>query len=482
MKDHRRRKGEHGMEKTIGHKQMLKLFLTIALPVALQNLLTYAVGLMDSIMVGSLGEVQLSAVTVAGQPFFLFMMCMFGLSSGACVLISQYWGKKDKDTISRIFGIVLRIAVLVGVGVTAVALLFPHGVMGLYTNEQPVIEYGVQYLRVVAFSYIPFAFTNGYLTCVRSVERVKIAVVTYSISFVVNVFFNYMFIFGKFGAPALGVAGAGVGTIIARAAELVIVLLYALKKETRVTLKWGYIVKNEKWILHDYMKFSMPVLVNEMMWAVGSSATTAILGRMSVSAVAAVSIVSTAFQIVTVFIYGAASATLVIVGKYIGERKFALARKSANWLVVANIVIAAATAAVFLLLKDTFMGFYTITLETREALDMTMVVAAVIILFYAVNMACIVGVFRGGGDTVFAMLLDIIAMWGVAVPLGALGAFAWGLSIPLVYFLLRSDEVVKAFVCLVRMKSGKWLRVVTRNADGTGGAGPMPPESSQVLE
>ena len=128
------------------------------------------------------------------------------------------------------------------------------------------------------------------------------------------------------------------------------------------------------------------------------------------------------------------------------------------------------------------MGFYTITLETREALDMTMVVAAVIILFYAVNMACIVGVFRGGGDTVFAMLLDIIAMWGVAVPLGALGAFAWGLSIPLVYFLLRSDEVVKAFVCLVRMKSGKWLRVVTRNADGTGGAGPMPPESSQVLE
>ena len=147
MKDHRRRKGEHGMEKTIGHKQMLKLFLTIALPVALQNLLTYAVGLMDSIMVGSLGEVQLSAVTVAGQPFFLFMMCMFGLSSGACVLISQYWGKKDKDTISRIFGIVLRIAVLVGVGVTAVALLFPHGVMGLYTNEQPVIEYGVQYLH-----------------------------------------------------------------------------------------------------------------------------------------------------------------------------------------------------------------------------------------------------------------------------------------------------------------------------------------------
>ena len=229
---------EKGLKKSMDHRNMLKMFLTIALPVALQNLLTYAVSLMDSIMVGSLGEVQLSAVTVANQPFFLFMMCMFGLSSGACVLISQYWGKQDRETISRIFGIVIRLAVLIGIGVTAVVLLFPRPVMALYTSEQPVIEYGVQYLRVVVFSYIPFAFTNGYLTCVRSVERVRIAVVTYSISFCVNVFFNYVFIFGKFGAPALGVAGAGVGTVIARATEFAIVLIYALKKETRVTLWW----------------------------------------------------------------------------------------------------------------------------------------------------------------------------------------------------------------------------------------------------
>lgn len=466
---------EKGLKKSMDHRNMLKMFLTIALPVALQNLLTYAVSLMDSIMVGSLGEVQLSAVTVANQPFFLFMMCMFGLSSGACVLISQYWGKQDRETISRIFGIVIRLAVLIGIGVTAVVLLFPRPVMALYTSEQPVIEYGVQYLRVVVFSYIPFAFTNGYLTCVRSVERVRIAVVTYSISFCVNVFFNYVFIFGKFGAPALGVAGAGVGTVIARATEFAIVLIYALKKETRVTLRWRYILKSEKWLFRDFIRFAAPVMVNEMMWAFGSSAHTAILGRMSVSAIATVSIVSTAFQIVTVFIYGASSATLVIVGKHIGEKKFELARKSANWLVVANVVIAAATAAAFLLLKDTFMSFYTITPETKTALDATMVVAAVIILFYSVNMACIVGVFRGGGDTMFAMYLDIIAMWGIAVPLGALGAFAWGLSIPAVYFLLRSDEVVKAVVCLLRMKSGKWLRSVTRNTDGTDDA-PLPPQ------
>ncbi|MEG1991734.1 MAG: MATE family efflux transporter, partial [Christensenella sp.] len=304
---------------------------------------------------------------------------------------------------------------------------------------------------------------NAYVTCIRSVERVKIAVIVYGISFCVNVFFNYVFIFGKLGAPAMGVAGAGVGTVIARSSELIIVLFYALKKEKRVTLKWKYIWKNEKWIFRDYMKFSLPVLVNEMMWAVGSSANTAILGRMSVAAVATVSIVSTAFQIVTVFIYGAASATLVIVGKYIGEKKFEVARASANWLVIANIVIAVITAVAFVLLKDTFMGFYTITEETRAVLNVTMIVAAVIIVFYAINMSCIVGVFRGGGDTMFAMYLDIIGMWCIAVPLGALGGFVWGLSIPVVYFFLRSDEIVKAVVCLVRMKSGKWMREVTRD-------------------
>lgn len=463
-------------------KKLMRMFLAIALPVALQNLLTYSVGLMDSIMVGSLGEVQLSAVSVANQPFFLFMMCIFGLSSGACVLISQYWGKKDTLTISKVFGVVIKLSLIVGVIVTLIVAIIPRQVMLLYTPEEPVVEYGMQYLRIVLFSYIPFAFTNTYLTCVRSVERVKIAVVVYSISFVVNVFFNYVFIFGKFGAPAMGVAGAAVGTVIARLTELVIVLIYALKKEKRVELRLKYIVKNEKWLFRDFIKFAMPVVVNEMMWAVGSSAQMAILGRMSVSAVATVSIVSTAMQVTTVFVYGAASATLVIVGKYIGARRYNTARKSANWLVIANIVIAAVTAVVFLLLRDTFMSFYTITEETRIALIGTMFVAAVIIVFQAVNMSCIVGVFRGGGDTMFAMYLDIIAMWAIAVPIGALGGLMWGFAIPLVYFLLRSDEVVKAIVCLIRMKGGKWLKDVTRNADGTCDAGTMPPESSGVIE
>jgi len=463
----------NSMRQSISHKQMLKPFLAIGLPVALQNILTYSVNLMDSIMVGSLGEVQLSAVTMANQPFFLFMMFMMGLSAGGCVLISQYWGKGDRETISKVFGLVIKIAVLASIGVTTAVLVSPRSVMALYTNEQPVIEYGIQYLRVVVFSYLPFAFTFGYLTCLRSVERVKIAVITYSLSFCVNVFFNYMFIFGKFGAPALGVAGAGVGTAIARAVEIVIVLMYALKKETRVTLRFTYIWKTEKWLVRDFNSIAIPALINEMVWALGASMHNAILGRVGVSAVATVSIVSTMFQIATVFIFGASSATQVIVGKQIGEKKFALARNSANWLVIANVVIAAITATLFLRFKDIIINFYTLTPETKDALNATMIVAALVILIVAINMATIVGVFRGGGDTKFAMYLDIIAVWFVAMPLGVLGAFVWKLPIPAVYFLLRSDEVVKAVLCLLHLKSGKWLKIITRDIGSAKNTKPM---------
>ncbi len=452
------------------NKAVMGMFLGIALPVALQNLLSFAVGLMDTIMVGALGEVQLSAVSVANQPFFLYTMCVFGLASGAGVLISQYWGKQDRESISKVFGITIKISVLVGIGVFAVVMLIPTQVMTLYTNELEVVPYGVDYLRIVAFSYLPFAFTNAYLSCVRNVERVKIAVITYTISFCVNVFFNYVFIFGAFGAPAMGVAGAGVGTVIARCAEFVVVLIYATKIETRVKLKLKNIIFNDKVLLHDYAKFSIPVVVNEMMWALGSSAHMAIIGRMGVAALASVSVVTNVSQIMTVMIFGAASATLVITGKYIGAKDYKMARQSAPGLVVLNMLIAAVSAVALLLLRPGFISLYSLTDSFSEAtkliINNTLITAAIIIVFQAVNMSCIVGVFRGGGDTIFSMWLDVIGVWAIAVPLGAVGGLGLGLSVPITYFLLRSDEVVKAVVCLLRLKSGKWLRNVTRDSGG----------------
>ncbi|MDL2237081.1 MATE family efflux transporter [Christensenellaceae bacterium OttesenSCG-928-K19] len=458
------------MASVFQNKSMINMFLRIALPVAFQNLLSFAVGLMDTIMVGALGEVELSAVSVANQPFFLYTMCIFGLSSGASVLISQYWGKNDREAISKVFGIAIKISVIAGVVAMAVVLSLPQQVMQLYTDEAAVVPYGVEYLRVVGFSYIFFAFTSSYINCIRNVERVKIAVITFSISFFVNVFFNYMFIYGKFGAPQMGVAGAAVGTLIARVTEFCIVLFYALRVETRVKLHLSNIIRNDKVLSKDFAHYALPVVINEMMWAFGTSAQMAVLGRMSVTALASVSVVTNVSQIMTVLIYGAASATLVITGKYIGAKEYDKARKSAPQLVGLNILIAVASAVALVLLRPAFISLYSLTdamsVATKAAINSTLLVAAGIMVFQAINMSCIVGVFRGGGDTIFAMWLDVIGVWGIAVPLGAVGGLVFGTSIPLTFFLLRSDEVVKAVACLFRLKGGKWLKNVTRDKQG----------------
>ncbi|MEA5003585.1 MAG: MATE family efflux transporter [Christensenella sp.] len=443
------------------NKPLFRWFLSLAVPVGLQNLLIYSVALMDSIMVGSLGEVQLSAVTIANQTFFLLMVCIYGLATGASVLISQYWGEKDTHTIAKVFGMVLRLSLLAGTVAAVSVIAAPYQVMAMYTNDQQVIEYGAQYLPLVGISFLPYAFTNTYLTCVRSVERVKIAVITYSISFAVNVFFNYVFIFGKFGAPAMGVAGAAIGTVIARLSELAIVLVYA-KREKRVKLSFKCLVQNDKLLWKDYLRYALPVVINEMAWSIGMSVQTSVLGHMGVTAVTTVGIISTVMRVTTIFVYGSASATLVIVGKYIGEQQYDTVRKSAKTLVWANVLIAGISAGALLLLKNVFMGLYVLTPETYAALDATMYVAAFIVVMQAIGLSCVVGVFRGGGDTMFCMILDVVTMWAIALPLGALGGFVWNLSIPVVFLLLRFDEVVKVFFCLWRLKGGKWLNNVTR--------------------
>ncbi len=448
------------------NQNFMKMFFALALPVALQNVLTFSVGLMDSIMVGALGEVQLSAVTVANQPFFLYTMSIFGLATGACVLISQYWGKKDTQTIEKIFGMVIRIALLIGAAVTAVSLLFPEAIMSIYTNEADVIREGAVYLRWVAPSYMLFAVSSTYITCIRSVERVRIAIVVYSISFVVNVFFNYMFIFGKFGAPALGVAGAAVGTLLARASDFLIVMIYSAKIETRVKLHWKNLLHTDKLLFQDFIRFSIPVLINEMLWGAAFSAHTAVLGRMGVNAIATASIVNNVSNVACVLIYGAGSAALVITGKYIGAKQYDLARRAAPKLIWMNLAIAAVTTAAVFFLRGPIIHIYNLTPETIEMANQALLVMCLIIPFMSVNVSCIVGIFRGSGDTIFAMVVDIVFIWAVALPLGILFGPVLGFSVPVVFLLLRCDEIIRAFACLIRLKSGKWLRNVTRGQGG----------------
>ncbi len=363
--------------------------LAIAVPIALQNMISFGVAVMDSVMLGSFGDVAIAAANLGGQPFSILMSFGFGLSSGGSVLIAQYWGKGDIGRIRKVMRISMQLVFLASLGITVVCLLMPEGILRIFTKDEAIVQAGAGYLALVAFSYIPYSLSNNYMMSLRAVEKVKISTAIYGVSFFVNVFFNYAFIFGKFGAPRLEVRGAAVGTIFARCSELVMVLIYMYFRENTVGFRMHDCLKFDREMLPSYTRHSLPVLGNELLWGVGFVATSVL---------------------------------------------------------------------------------YNVTPETYEAAYTIIGVLACLQLVLGIDVTCIVGILRGGGDTRTAFVYDCGALWLVSIPMGILAGLVLHLPVPLVYVCLKLDSPIKAFLSLLRIRSGKWIRNVTVQTS------PMPPE------
>jgi putative MATE family efflux protein len=442
-----------------------KTLWRLSLPIALQSMISYSVNLMDTIMLGSLGETAISATTLANQLFFIFTIACVGITGGGIVLSSQYWGKGDLGAIRKIMSITLRIAILVASVFTALALLFPAQIIGIYTRDPEVISAGIDYLRIVAASYILYGITSTLLTILRSVENVRISAYIYIVSFVANVFFNYMFIFGRLGAPRLGIAGAAIGTVIARLIEIVIVLIYMLIFEKKIQYRIRMIQFWDKLLFRDMIQYGLPVLLNETLWAVGISIHSAILGRIGSDVVAANSIAFVVYQMTTSIILGNANASAVIIGKIIGQRDYLLARATANRLRNVYFYVGLGCALFMLLVRKPVITLYNIQDATRQMAGELIAVYAVIIFFMSFACSFLMGIFRGSGDTRFALITDISCLWS-AIPIGAAAAFLFHVNPVIVCGLLRLDMPMKAIICLFRLKSGKWIKNVTRDETG----------------
>ena len=380
--------------------------LAIAVPIALQNMISFGVAVMDSVMLGSFGDVAIAAANLGGQPFSILMSFGFGLSSGGSVLIAQYWGKGDIGRIRKVMRISMQLVFLASLGITVVCLLMPEGILRIFTKDEAIVQAGAGYLALVAFSYIPYSLSNNYMMSLRAVEKVKISTAIYGVSFFVNVFFNYAFIFGKFGAPRLEVRGAAVGTIFARCSELVMVLIYMYFRENTVGI--------------------------------------------SVS--------------------GVANAAAVLTGKTIGEGSRGRVQKVANTLLLFSVLVGVFNCLLVLVIRPLFLLLYNVTPETYEAAYTIIGVLACLQLVLGIDVTCIVGILRGGGDTRTAFVYDCGALWLVSIPMGILAGLVLHLPVPLVYVCLKLESPIKAFLSLLRIRSGKWIRNVTVQTS------PMPPE------
>ena len=304
----------------IDRRKFYKTVLALVVPMALQNLINVGVTAADVIMLGAVGEKALSGASLAGQIQYIMTLFLFGLTSGATVLTAQYWGKGDRDAIEKILGMAVKAAVCVTALFTVSALAVPELLMQVFTNDPVVVSEGVKYLRIVAFTYIMMGVTQAYLYIMRSVERVVVATVVYLLSLICNIIMNAIFIFGLLGLPKMGVAGAALGTLCARILEVVLVAIYARLFNREIRLRFKYVLHTDKILFSDFMRYALPVVVNEVLWGLGTAANTAILGHMGSAAVAANSVAQVARQLATVVSFGLSSAAAIYLGKTIGEK------------------------------------------------------------------------------------------------------------------------------------------------------------------
>ncbi|EGT2192270.1 MATE family efflux transporter [Clostridium perfringens] len=444
-------------------KRFYRLLFSIALPIAVQNLITFMVSMVDTLMVGALGEIQLSAVSIANNLFFVLTILMFGLAGGSNIMISQYWGKGNVKTIHKILAIMYRVCLLITGIFIFIAVFLPKYFMGIFTTDKAVIDFGASYLRIVCIGYLFYSITNCTIMMLRSVKTVSISIIVYTASLVVNSILNWIFIFGNLGAPELGIRGAAIATVCARITEFSIVLVFMFIYERKIGLKIEHLLKLDKEILKDYVGLCTPVLCNELLWAIGASMISVIVGRMGTEVVAANSINGVAHQFVTVFIFGMSNATAVIIGNTIGEGKKEKAKEYAYSIGIFSVVMGCISGLMILLIKPFVVNFYNVSYSTKLIAMEIMTVTSGIIVFQSLASNFMMGVLRGGGDAKFVLINDLIFMWLVAIPGGFFVAFVLELPVALVFLVIKCDEILKSLTSVYRVISGKWVNDVTKN-------------------
>ena len=441
----------------------------LSLPLILQNLITTSLGFVDTFMVGLLGQAELSAVTAANSPVFLLQVIVFGLLSGLTILVSQYWGKGDMDAINRCMGVALYAGVAMSTAVSMVMLFFPETVMGLVTNNAQLISLGAPYLQIVGVGYIFNAASSVYVGAQRSTENPLMGMVVFAASMLLNTFLNYVLIFGKFGAPAMGVTGAAAATLASRIVEFLLTYGYALRSK-RLPLRPALMLRPGRAMVKSFVKYATPVLVNETFWGLGTTMMTVIMGHMLISEemLAAYAIMGNIDKFATVACFGLAGAAAVIVGKRIGEGASREEVYSVSWclLIISFLLGMVVSAAMAVLLPTVFIP-HLYPLFHLEHLSLTIAVTMCVVYILMMPMKAfditnITGILRAGGDARMASVIDLCPLWLVAVPLTALCGLMLDAPVWMVCFSIYSENVCKMPWGVHRLYSRKWINDVTR--------------------
>ncbi|MDD3415167.1 MAG: MATE family efflux transporter [Lachnospiraceae bacterium] len=438
-----------------------KKTLLIVLPIVIQNLLSAAVGSADVIMLNYVGQSSISAASLATQYASIIFTIYFGIGTGVTMLSAQYFGKGDIQTIEKVEGIALRFALGAALIFTTGSLFIPDIMMKVYTNDTELIGLGASYLRVVAISFLCWAIGEVYLATLRSIGRVTISTIISSATLITNVLLNGVFIFGIFGAPKLGIIGVALATTISRVLELILCIIVSIYSEN-VKIRLKYVFQKQGILFKDFIQMSLPALLNDVSWGLAFSMYSVIMGHMGSDVVAANSIVSVVRNFGSVFCFGIASASNIVLGQMLGENRLTDARNGGRRFIILT-VIAGAIGGLLVFFSIPFVvANVSLSGTALKYLKFMLYINTYYIVGAAVNTTLIAGIFRAGGDSRFGFVCDTIDMWLYAVPLGLLSAFVLKLPVEVVYFLLLTDEFVKWPWVFKHYASYKWVRNITR--------------------
>ena len=449
----------------IKDKEFYKKVAKISIPIALQGLITTGVNMMDTVMVGAVGETELSAVSLANQFITIFHIFCMGIGMGASVLVSRYYGMKDKTALKKTVAIMLRLTVIMALIFCVATFLIPKQIMQIYTTETDIITLGIEYLK---YSVISYFFLGLSVTCtivLRNVGLVKIPLYTSIGAFFVNVGANYVFIFGKFGASKMGVAGAALGTLIARIFEFSIICGYLFFKDREIEFRIKDIFMKVGALWREYIRISIPVLISDGILALGNNSVAMVIGRLGESFVAANAVTAVTQQLSSVMIQGFSQAGSIVTGHTLGEGDRKKAFEQGYAFLGIGIVFGFIAAGIITLINAPIIAAYNLSPETKEIAKQLMLSISIIIVFQATNSIMTKGVLRGGGDTKVLMAADNIFLWVASIPLGILAGLVFHLPAFWIYFALKIDQVLKAFWCVIRLKSGKWIKKIRTESE-----------------
>ena len=444
-----------------GNRDFLRTMLKIALPIMIQNLVTSSLNMADTVMIGKLGEVEIASVGIANQYFFFFTMILTGLCGGCSVFISQYWGKKDLPNIKRILGLGLISVLFVSIIFMTAGFISPQGIISIFNKNPRVIELGGQYLFIVLFSYIFTGVTFIYSYSLRSIGNTITPLIVNIGALICNVVLNYMLIFGNFGAPALGVQGAALATLIARVFETIILIVMVYRGRGILAASLSELKDlNSRFFKRSYM-IILPVLLNDVLWGMASLIYSVVYGRMGTGATATIQIANTVSNMFMVVTFGMASESAIMIGNSVGQGNEDQTIDYSKKFLGVSLIIGTILGLALALTSPLILGLFNISSEVRSSTLIILYIISFIFIVRFMGMVIIVGILRGAGDARSALIIEGSTMWLIGVPLTILGAFVFKLPVHLVYALAVLEEVTKLILGLIRLKSRKWIHNVT---------------------